>query len=208
MTNATHPFDALMDITARPPTVFVSGEGSYLWDDSGKRYLDFMQGWAVNCLGHSPAGRRRCACRAGQAAADAEPGVLQRAEPEARASAGREQLLRPGVLHQLRRRSQRGRDQARAQIRRAAQERRVRDHHLRRRLPRPHARDHVGSGKKAFEPLFEPKVTGFPKAKLNDLASVEAADHRQDRRRDAGADPGRSRRVARDRSIPAGSCAR
>ena len=55
MTNATHPFDALMNITARPPTVFVKGEGAYLWDDSGKRYLDFMQGWAVNCLGHSPA---------------------------------------------------------------------------------------------------------------------------------------------------------
>jgi acetylornithine/N-succinyldiaminopimelate aminotransferase len=28
------------------------------------------------------------------------------------------------------------------------------------------------SGKKAFEPLFEPKVSGFPKARLNDLASV------------------------------------
>jgi len=42
MTIATHPFDALMNITARPPTVFVRGEGSYLWDDSGKRYLDFI----------------------------------------------------------------------------------------------------------------------------------------------------------------------
>src|SRR3954449_2265372 len=51
---ATHPFDALMDITARPSVVFVSGQGSFLWDDSGKRYLDFVQGWAVNCLGHSP----------------------------------------------------------------------------------------------------------------------------------------------------------
>jgi acetylornithine/succinyldiaminopimelate/putrescine aminotransferase len=55
MTHATHPYDALMDITTRPQTVFVRGEGAYLWDDSGKRYLDFMQGWAVNCLGHSPA---------------------------------------------------------------------------------------------------------------------------------------------------------
>ena len=55
MTNATHPFDALMNITARPPAVFVKGDGAYLWDDSGKRYLDFVQGWAVNCLGHSPA---------------------------------------------------------------------------------------------------------------------------------------------------------
>src|SRR6202030_4564997 len=30
------------------------------------------------------------------------------------------------------------------------------------------------SGKKAFEPLFEPKVPGFPKAAVNDLGSVEA----------------------------------
>src|SRR6202165_6038267 len=54
MTIAPHPFDALMEIPARPPVVFVRGEGSFLWDDSGKRYLDFVQGWAVNCLGHSP----------------------------------------------------------------------------------------------------------------------------------------------------------
>jgi acetylornithine/N-succinyldiaminopimelate aminotransferase len=54
MTTAIHPFDALMDITARPHAVFVRGEGAYLWDHTGKRYLDFVQGWAVNCLGHSP----------------------------------------------------------------------------------------------------------------------------------------------------------
>src|SRR3954454_6469792 len=53
MTIATHPFDALMEITARPQAVFVRGEGAWLWDDTGKRYLDFVQGWAVNCLGHS-----------------------------------------------------------------------------------------------------------------------------------------------------------
>src|SRR5438094_8931438 len=54
MTDATHPFDALMEITARPPVVFVRGAGSNLWDDSRKRYLDFVQGRAVNALGHSP----------------------------------------------------------------------------------------------------------------------------------------------------------
>jgi acetylornithine/N-succinyldiaminopimelate aminotransferase len=32
----------------------VKGAGSWLWDHDGKRYLDFVQGWAVNCLGHSP----------------------------------------------------------------------------------------------------------------------------------------------------------
>ena len=46
---------ALMDITARPDQVFLRGEGSWLWDDRGRRYLDFVQGWAVNTLGHAPA---------------------------------------------------------------------------------------------------------------------------------------------------------
>ena len=45
---------ALMDITARPPVVFTRGAGAYLWDDSGRRYIDFVQGWAVNALGHAP----------------------------------------------------------------------------------------------------------------------------------------------------------
>src|SRR6185436_3873 len=48
------PAQALMEITDRPPLVFIRGEGSWLWDHEGKRYLDFVQGWAVNCLGHSP----------------------------------------------------------------------------------------------------------------------------------------------------------
>jgi len=45
----------LMAITARPAAVMERGAGSYLWDESGKRYLDFIQGWAVNSLGHAPA---------------------------------------------------------------------------------------------------------------------------------------------------------
>lgn len=46
--------DALMDITSRPDLVFVRGQGSWLEDHNGKRYLDLIQGWAVNSLGHSP----------------------------------------------------------------------------------------------------------------------------------------------------------
>ena len=45
-------FSAVMEIAPRPETVFVSGRGSWLTDQTGKRYLDFVQGWAVNCLGH------------------------------------------------------------------------------------------------------------------------------------------------------------
>ena len=50
----TDNFDALMRVAERPPQVFVSGSGSWLVDQTGRRYLDFVQGWAVNCLGHCP----------------------------------------------------------------------------------------------------------------------------------------------------------
>jgi acetylornithine/N-succinyldiaminopimelate aminotransferase len=44
-----------MSVTARPADVFVRGEGAWLWDQAGRRYLDWLQGWAVNALGHCPA---------------------------------------------------------------------------------------------------------------------------------------------------------
>ncbi|MBN1653505.1 MAG: aminotransferase class III-fold pyridoxal phosphate-dependent enzyme [Deltaproteobacteria bacterium] len=49
----------LMPITRRPEVIMVKGEGSYLWDNNGRRYLDFIQGWAVNSLGHCPEVVRR-----------------------------------------------------------------------------------------------------------------------------------------------------
>ena len=55
MQNSTFtPPSPLMEITQRPETVFVKGQGSWLHDSEGNVYLDFVQGWAVNCLGHSP----------------------------------------------------------------------------------------------------------------------------------------------------------
>ena len=50
------PVQSLMYITNRPELVFTEGKGSWLTDQHGKRYLDFVQGWAVNCLGHSNPG--------------------------------------------------------------------------------------------------------------------------------------------------------
>jgi len=50
----TETLDRIMKIAERPPIVMVKGAGSWLWDRDGTRYLDFVQGWAVNCLGHSP----------------------------------------------------------------------------------------------------------------------------------------------------------
>ena len=48
------PQQYLMPITERPAEVFVRGEGAWLWDDRGQRHLDWLQGWAVNALGHCP----------------------------------------------------------------------------------------------------------------------------------------------------------
>lgn len=46
--------ECLMPATERASQVFVRGQGSWLWDNEGRAYLDFTQGCAVNSLGHSP----------------------------------------------------------------------------------------------------------------------------------------------------------
>jgi acetylornithine/N-succinyldiaminopimelate aminotransferase len=173
MNIATHPFDALMEITARPPAVFVKGEGSWLWDDTGKRYLDFIQGWAVNCLGHSPPAVVEALTEQAKLLITPSPAFynapslkLARALVErscfdrvfftnsgAEANEGAIKLARKyGAMHRA-----------------GAYEIITFDGGF-------HGRTLAAmsaSGKKAFEPLFEPKVPGFPKAQLNDLASVK-----------------------------------
>src|ERR1700682_3140151 len=173
MNIATHPFDSLMNITARPPVVFVRGEGSFLWDDGGKRYLDFIQGWAVNCIGHSPsivaealAAQAKLLLTPSPAFYNGPSLKLAKALVDhscfdqvfftnlgAEANEGAIKLARRyGALH-----------------RSGAYEIITFDGAF-------HGRTLAtmsASGKKAFEPLFEPKVSGFPKAQLNDLDSVK-----------------------------------
>ena len=38
----------------RMPVTLVRGQGVWVWDDRGKKYLDFIGGWAVDSLGHCP----------------------------------------------------------------------------------------------------------------------------------------------------------
>ena len=172
MTHPTHPFDALMDITARPKKVFVRGDGSWLWDATGKRYLDFIQGWAVNCLGHSPSCVAEAIATQVKTLITASPAYYNAASLKlakalidhscfdqvffansgAEANEGAIKLARKyGALH-----------------RNGAFEIITLEGGF-------HGRTLAtmsASGKRAFEPLFEPKVKGFPKARLNDLASV------------------------------------
>ncbi|MCU6708413.1 acetylornithine transaminase [Paenibacillus sp. J5C_2022] len=46
--------ESLLPTYARYPIALVKGEGSWLWDDKGNKYLDFMSGIAVTNLGHAP----------------------------------------------------------------------------------------------------------------------------------------------------------
>ena len=41
-----------MQTVVRIPLTLVRGEGTRVWDDKGKEYLDFVGGLAVDCLGH------------------------------------------------------------------------------------------------------------------------------------------------------------
>jgi acetylornithine/N-succinyldiaminopimelate aminotransferase len=45
---------SLMFVGPKPEAVMTRGSGLELFDAEGKRYLDFVGGWAVNALGHCP----------------------------------------------------------------------------------------------------------------------------------------------------------
>lgn len=47
---------AVMNTYSRFPVVLEKGEGVYVYDAAGKKYLDFVAGIAVNCLGHGHKG--------------------------------------------------------------------------------------------------------------------------------------------------------
>jgi acetylornithine/N-succinyldiaminopimelate aminotransferase len=44
---------SVMDTFGPPQRILVRGEGAYVWDADGKRYLDLLAGIAVNALGHA-----------------------------------------------------------------------------------------------------------------------------------------------------------
>jgi len=173
MTDVMHPYHALMEITARPEHVFVRGEGSFLWDDTGKRYLDFIQGWAVNCLGHSP-----------PAVAEAISAQARRLITPSPAYYNDTSLKLAKALTDLSAFDRvffanSGAEANEGAIKLARKYGALRKNGAYEIVTFEggfHGRTLAtmsASGKKAFEPLFEPKVSGFRKAQWNDLASVE-----------------------------------
>jgi acetylornithine/N-succinyldiaminopimelate aminotransferase len=72
--------NSIMYTTDRPDVVFTAGDGSWLQDNHGGRYLDFVQGWAVNCLGHSPEPLRLALSRQAQQLWNSSPSFYNNAQ--------------------------------------------------------------------------------------------------------------------------------
>ena len=170
-----HPVDAhsVMFITKRPDIVMVEGKGSWLTDQNGKRYLDFLQGWAVNCLGHCNPGIVNALHQQAQKLINPSPAFYNEpmirlsdlltenscfdkvffANSGAEANEGAIKLARKwGQLHKN-----------------GAYEIITFDHSF-------HGRTLAtmsASGKPGWDTMFAPQVPGFPKAELNDINSVK-----------------------------------
>ena len=173
-----YPTESLLYITNRPPLVFTEGDGMWMTDHQGKRYLDWLQGWAVNCLGHSPQCIQTALTEQAKKIINPSPAFYNEpslklasmltshscfdrvffANSGAEANEGAIKLARKwGKLHPNKS------NQHRYEI--------ITFNHS------FHGRTLAtmsASGKAGWDTMFAPQVPGFPKAELNDLASVEA----------------------------------
>lgn len=165
--------NSLMYITPRPELVFTEGQGMWLTDHNGKRYLDYLQGWAVNCLGHSPACIQEALITQSKKLINPSPAFYNAPMVELSnlltanscfdrvffANSGAE--ANEGAIKLARKWGQLNKNGAFEII--------TFDHGF-------HGRTLAtmsASGKPGWDTIFAPQVTGFPKADLNDIASVE-----------------------------------
>ena len=164
--------DSLMPITQRPDIVFSRGSGSWLFDREGKRYLDWVQGWAVNCLGHSPIEVSEALTR--QAATLINPSPAFYNEPAIELA---ELLTRHSVFDHVFFASS-GAEANEGAIKLARKWGQVHKRGANEIITFVNAfhgrtlATMSASGKPGWDTKFAPQVTGFPKAQLNDLESV------------------------------------
>ena len=166
---------AIMQIANRPKLVFEKGEGSWLWDSNGNKYLDFVQGWAVNTLGHCPKLIVETITSQAMTLINPSPAFYNQAMLRCAdllvdnsvfdqvffANSGAE--ANEGAIKLARKWGQINKSGAWKIIT-------FNDGFHGRTLTTMSA-----SGKTAFEPLFEPKTDGFVKVPFNDAKAVEEA---------------------------------
>jgi acetylornithine/N-succinyldiaminopimelate aminotransferase len=166
---------ALMDIAARPDLVFVEGRGSWLTDHAGRRYLDFIQGWAVNTLGHCSSTMITALIKQASRLINCSPSYYN--EPMARLAAlltdlsGLDRVFftntgaeaNEGAIKLARKWGQLHRSGAAEIVT------------LQGGFHGRTLATMAASGKPHWETLFEPKVPGFRKVPLNDIAALADA---------------------------------
>ena len=164
---------SVMYITKRPEIMFVEGHGSWLVDDHGKKYLDFLQGWAVNCLGHS------------------NPGIIEALDAQARKVINPSPAFYNQPMIELANLltshscfnkvffANSGAEANEGAIKLARKWGKLHKNHAYEIITFNHSfhgrtlATMSASGKEGWDMMFAPQVPGFPKAELNDLASVE-----------------------------------
>lgn len=165
--------NAVMFITQRPDVIMVEGRGSWLTDNNGKRYLDFLQGWAVNCLGHSNPGMIEALQVQAKKLINPSPAFYN--EP----MIGLSQLLTQNSCFNKVFFANSGAEANEGAIKLARKWGQLNkkgafeiitfDHSF-------HGRTLAtmsASGKPGWDTMFAPQVSGFPKADLNDIESVK-----------------------------------
>ena len=170
-----HDLRRIMKVADRPPLVMVEGKGSWLWDSEGRKYLDFVQGWAVNCLGHSPDVILDALNDQARRLLNCSPAYYN--EPMARLatliadSTGLDEVFlcnsgaeaNEGAIKLARKWGSRHRGGAFEIV--------TMEHGFHGRTLATMA----ASGKPGWDTLFQPKVSGFPKVPLGDLEAVRKA---------------------------------
>lgn len=178
-TELAYTKDCLMETTPRPDIAFVRGEGSYLFDQNNRRYLDWVQGWAVNCLGHSPDGVVQALCAQASKLINVGPAFYNEPAIELASlltsnscfdqvffgSSGAE--ANEGAIKLARKWGQKYKSGAFEIIT-------FTNSFHGRTLATMSA-----SGKAGWDTIFAPQVSGFPKATLNDIESVRALINNQ-----------------------------
>lgn len=163
---------SLMSVTSRPDIVFVRGAGAYLYDRQDRRYLDWVQGWAVNCLGHSPAAVVQALCEQARTLLNPSPAYYN--EP---ALALAQLLTQHSCMDQVFFASS-GAEANEGAIKLARKWGRLHKQGAYEIITFSngyHGRTLAtmsASGKPGWDTLFAPQVPGFPKARRNDLGSV------------------------------------
>jgi len=165
----------VMKVTSRPAVTMVEGAGSWLRDSDGRQYLDFVQGWAVNCLGHAHPVIRRALEEQAARLINCSPSFYN--APMARLAT--RVATSSGLAHVFFCNSGAEANEGAIKLaRRWGQKHRGGAYEIVTMQGAFHGRTLAtmsASGKPAFEPLFEPKVPGFVKVPLNDLAAVAGA---------------------------------